>query len=120
MPPSEVGRPLVVRVRNDGELHPNGRSYVVVHPSTGAVLETIDATTRGMGPAIVDSFYPIHAGKTGWPFYRLLLAVLGLSLCYIAVSGLTLFLTRPKRGVDPRTRAPALRRPRAPSFEERP
>ncbi|MEM8683356.1 MAG: PepSY-associated TM helix domain-containing protein [Pseudomonadota bacterium] len=93
--PQKPGDPVVARLRNSGELHPNGRSYAVLHPASGAVLETIDAKQSGLGPSLFDSLYPLHAGKTGWPGYRLLLAVLSMSLLFIALSGLYLFVTRP-------------------------
>ncbi len=95
--PATPEKPVIARLRNAGELHPNGRSYAVLHPESGRVLETIDATQSGLGPSLFDSLYPIHAGKTGWPGYRLLLTLLSLSLLYIAVSGAGLFLTRPRR-----------------------
>lgn len=95
--PDTPGKPVIARLRNGGELHPNGRSYAVLHPESGQVFETIDATQSGLGPSLFDSLYPIHAGKTGWPFYRLLLTALSLSLLYIAGSGALLFITRPRR-----------------------
>ncbi|MEM6935698.1 MAG: PepSY-associated TM helix domain-containing protein, partial [Pseudomonadota bacterium] len=49
--PSEKDRPVVLRLRNAGELHPNGRSYLVIHPTSGVALEVIDATQNGLGPA---------------------------------------------------------------------
>lgn len=101
-PPSAPDKPLIIRVRNSGELHPNGRSYVVLHPETGEVLESIDATQTGTGPAILNALYPIHAGKTGWPGYRLLLTVTALSLLYLSASGAYLFIRRPR----PRKAAP--------------
>lgn len=93
-PPRRAGEPVVIRLRNEGELHPNGRSYLVVHPRTAEALERIDATRRGAGPAVFDAFYPLHAGKTGWPGYRLVLTLASLSLLFIALSGLRLMLGR--------------------------
>lgn len=93
--PLAPGDPLVARVRNRGELHPNGRSYAVVHTGSGEVLQRIDATQSGWGPAVGNAIYPVHAAKTGWPGHRLLFALLSLSLLYIAVSGAYLALSRP-------------------------
>ena len=95
--PDTPEKPVIARLRNAGELHPNGRSYTVLHPESGKVLETIDATQSGLGPSLFDSLYPIHAGKTQWPGYRALLTLFALSLLYIAASGAGLFLTRPRR-----------------------
>jgi uncharacterized iron-regulated membrane protein len=98
--PKSGSEPVVVRLRNAGELHPNGRSYLVLNPDSGKVLERIDATETGTGPAIGDALYPIHSGKTGWPGYRIALALLSFSLLFIASSGTYLALTR----IRPNTR----------------
>ena len=101
--PAESTRPLVLRIRNSQELHPNGRSYVVLHPESGEVLESIDATQTGLGPIVFNALYPIHSGKTGWPGYRLVLALLSLSLLFVAISGVYLYLKR--RKLVPQARA---------------
>ena len=103
-PPRQSDAPVLVRLRNAGELHPNGRSYLLLHPASGEILETIDATRRGAGPAVFDALYPLHAGKTGWSGYRLALTVLSLSLLYISASGTLLFL-RGRRVRRPSRRA---------------
>ena len=92
--PKSGSEPVVVRLRNAGELHPNGRSYLVLNPDSGKVLERIDATETGVGPAIGDALYPIHSGKTGWPGHRIVLSLLSFSLLFIASSGTYLALTR--------------------------
>lgn len=92
--PKSEGEPLVVRLRNVGELHPNGRSYLVLNPGTGTVHQRIDATKTGVGPTIGNAMYPIHSGKTGWPGHRLVLSLLSISLLFIAVSGSYLALSR--------------------------
>lgn len=96
-PPREPGAPLLLRLRTPAELHPNGRSYVSVVPETGRLLDAVDARRRGLGPAAFDALYPLHAGKTGWPGYRLIIAIVSLSLLYIAASGSYLFLKRPRQ-----------------------
>lgn len=100
--PRSDREPLTVRLRNVGELHPNGRSYLVLNPGTGAVLERIDATQTGVGPAIGNALYPIHSGKTGWPGHRLALSLLSFSLLFIASSGSYLALSRVRGGGIPK------------------
>ena len=94
--PSDPSSGIALRLRNAGELHPNGRSYVVTTPTDYAALQTIDATQTGLGPSAFDSLYPLHAGKTGWPGYRFVVFVMALSFVYIAASGAYLFTTRPR------------------------
>lgn len=95
--PQSAEQPLTLRLKQPGELHSNGRSYLVVHPTSGTILRSIDATQTGAGPAVYNAFYPLHAGKTGWPGYRLLLLVLSLALLYLAISGSWVFLRRRKK-----------------------
>lgn len=86
----------MLRLKRAAELHPNGRSYLAVDPATGAVLRQIDATGTGLGPAVLNSPYPLHAGKTEWTGHRAAL-LLALALCWISASGLWLFLRRQQR-----------------------
>ena len=69
------------------------------------MLDHIDATQTGLGPAVLNSLYPLHAGKTGWAGHRVVLLLLALALCWISLSGLWLFLRRqrhrPERKVAP-------------------
>lgn len=95
--PRAPDQPLTLRLKQPGELHSNGRSYLVVHPQTGASLLGIDATQAGLGPVIFNAFYPLHAGKTGWPAYRLVLLLVSLGLLYIAASGGWVYLRRRRK-----------------------
>lgn len=96
-PPQNAGEPVTLRIRGGSELHPNGRSYLVVHPQTGEVLETIDASTTGLGPTVFNALYPLHSGKTGWPGHRLILVLAAVALIYMSVSGLWVFLRRRRK-----------------------
>lgn len=96
MPPRRPGEPVVLRLRQPEELHPNGRSYLVIDPLGGGVLEAIDARGRGLGPAVFDALYPLHAGRTGWWGHRAVLVLVAASLLFIALSGLWAF-ARPRQ-----------------------
>lgn len=100
-PPRSATSPVSLRLKMPEELHPNGRTYLTLHPFTAKTLERIDATTRGFGPAVFDAFYPIHSGKTEWPGHRLLLAIMALSLIYLITSGIVLYLGRKRAKVTP-------------------
>jgi uncharacterized iron-regulated membrane protein len=92
--PRSPDAPLLLRLKRASELHPNGRSYLSIDPATGEVLERIDATRTGRGPAVLNTLYPLHSGKTGWTGHRTVLLLLALSLCWISASGLWLFVRR--------------------------
>jgi uncharacterized iron-regulated membrane protein len=95
--PRSADAPVVLRLKRAAELHPNGRSYLTIDAATGAVLQQIDATRTGLGPSVLNSLYPLHAGKTGWAGHRAVLLLLALALCWISASGLWLFLRRQQR-----------------------
>lgn len=92
--PRSPDKPISMRLKNPGELHPNGRSYLSLHPSTGEILGRVDATKTGPGPSVYNLIYPLHSGKTGWPGYRLLLFIVALGGVYLAISGLWVYLRR--------------------------
>lgn len=100
-PPRSATSPVSLRLKMPEELHPNGRTYLTLHPTSAKTLERIDATTRGFGPAVFDAFYPIHSGKTEWPGHRLLLAIMALSLIYLITSGTALYLRRKRTKIKP-------------------
>lgn len=95
--PRSADAPVVLRLKRAAELHPNGRSYLTIDAATGTVLQQIDATRTGLGPRVLNSLYPLHAGKTGWAGHRSVLMLVALALCWISASGLWLFLRRHRR-----------------------
>lgn len=103
--PRNDGEPLILRLKQTSELHPNGRSYLVLHPQTGEVIERIDATQIGAGPAVFNALYPLHSGKTAWRGHRLLLLACSMSLVYLATSGALVFLRRRRTLTDAGKRA---------------
>lgn len=80
MLPAEPGKPLTLRLRQDFEWTPNGRTYVYLDPASGAVLGTDDPAAGDTAAAISEKFYPVHAGKVGGWLWRLALTFSGLTL----------------------------------------
>ena len=97
--PSAPGQPLQLRLRQPQELHPNGRTYLLLDPRNGRTLQRIDATRLGLGPQLYNSLYPLHAGKTGWTGHRLSLLVIAVVLSWVSFSGLWLFVRRQRRRI---------------------
>lgn len=95
--PRSSTQPITLRLRRAAELHPNGRTYLLMDPRTGDVLDAVDATRTGAGPAVLNALYPLHAGKTGWTGHRAVLLLLALCIGWIVLSGAWLFLRRQGR-----------------------
>jgi uncharacterized iron-regulated membrane protein len=80
MLPAEPGQPAVLRLRQDFEWTPNGRTYVYLDPATARVLAVDDPAARDTASAITEKLYPIHSAKVGGLFWRLALTFSGLAL----------------------------------------
>lgn len=80
MLPSDSGEPLVLRLRQDFEWTPNGRTYVYLDPAHAAVVATDDPAASDTAAQITEKFYPIHAGKVGGFLWHLFLTFSGFAL----------------------------------------
>jgi uncharacterized iron-regulated membrane protein len=85
---------LMFRKRLPGEWHPNGRSYVVIDPYSGEVVQAIDARTQGIGTRLMHAIYPLHAAKVGGTLMVLLAGFTAVTLTWLATSGAWAYLRR--------------------------
>jgi uncharacterized iron-regulated membrane protein len=75
------------RLRLPGEWHPNGRSYVLLNPYDGAVVQSIDARQQGLGTRIAHAIYPVHAATVGGLLYLLFTIVGAVGLAWLSIGG---------------------------------
>lgn len=80
MMPSEPGAPVVLRMKQNFEWTPNGRTYVYLDPASGSVLSIADPADDDTASAITEKYYPIHAGKVGGWAWKLMLTFAGFAL----------------------------------------
>jgi len=97
MLPRRPGAPVVLRLRQDFEWTPNGRTYVYLDPATAGVLAVEDPATSDTASAITEKFYPVHAGKVGGFLWHLALTFAGLTLTLLGtLTAWTFWFRRPK------------------------
>lgn len=108
MMPSETGAPVVLRLKQDFEWTPNGRTYVYLDPQSAAVLSTDDPATGDTASAVTEKYYPVHAGKVGGWFWKLILTFGGLSMTILGLLATWSFWFKTKKSAAARakTRAP--------------
>lgn len=87
IPPRSENAVMTFRKRMPGEWHPNGRSFILVHPYTGEVLQTIDARQQQLGMRLMEKAYPLHASKVGGVPYTLLALCTAGALVALGVLG---------------------------------
>lgn len=75
----------VIRLRQAGEWHQNGRSVVYLNPEDSGVLAVRDATTLSRGERASNAIYPIHSTGIGGRIYDLVAAVSGITLTALAL-----------------------------------
>ncbi len=89
-PPAEAGEPLVFRKQMPGELHPNGRSHVLLD-AQGQLAAAYDASAADWGIRATDSIYPLHAGRAGASWWQWTVAAAGLLPFLLFVTGFLLW-----------------------------
>lgn len=83
---------LMFRKRVPGEWHPNGRSYIVIDPYTGDVVQTIDARQQGAAVRFMNTIYPLHAATVGGPLMIGAGALAAVALTWLAAGGAWTYL----------------------------
>lgn len=85
--PTEKSPAFVVRMRQPGELNPNGRTQVHVHPQTGQVVLVENALADPPLVRLLHGAFPVHTGLYPGGFW---LVGLGLSPSLMWFTGLVL------------------------------
>ena len=95
--PRKAGEPISLRMRQQAEWLPNGRTTLWFDASTGQLLGARDALTMAPGAQAFNKAYPLHAGKVGGLLWRLVLTISGLSLTMLGSFAVwTFWFKRPK------------------------
>jgi len=93
--PAKPGGLVSLRLRQQPEWLPNGRTFVWFDPATGAMVAHRDALTLPTGLQITYVEYPLHAGKVGGLPYRLVMTVSGLALTLLGTLAVVTFWGNP-------------------------
>lgn len=96
-------RPLAIRMRVPDDPHPNGRSTVWLDPLDGTVLAAQRWNQLDSGARINSVLYPLHTGELGGVAGEIMVALLGLGLGALGISGIWLWWRR--RGLRAQARA---------------
>lgn len=75
------------RLRQQGEVHPYGRSTAFVDGRTGDLLASADATAQPPGERAAQWLYPLHSARTGGEVYKLVAAITAVAVALLAVTG---------------------------------
>ncbi|CCQ89635.1 PepSY-associated TM helix domain protein [Nitrospina gracilis 3/211] len=94
--PSTPDAPYVLRMRFDENPHPNGSTYLALHPETGEPTMVHSFRQASSGQVVSDLKYPLHIGRFWGEAGRLLTVIIGLSPALLFVSGF-LFWKRRRR-----------------------
>ncbi len=99
--PAKPGGLITVRMRQQAEWLPNGRTMLWFDPANGRMVAHRNAQTLPLGLRVANVEFPLHAGKIGGLAYRLLMTASGLSLTMLGTLTVMSFwgnpLGRPKR-----------------------
>lgn len=100
--PRAPGDPISLRMRQQAEWLPNGRSTLWFDAATGELLGANDALTMPSGAQAFNKAYPIHSSKVGGWTWRILLTLSGLAMTLLgSLAVWTFWFRRPKTAKRP-------------------
>lgn len=103
--PRKAGEPIMLRMRQQAEWLPNGRSTLWFDAQTGRLLGARDALAMAPAAQAFNKAYPLHAAKVGGLGYRIVMTLSGLTMAMLGSFAVwTFWFRRPK---------PARSRPRS-------
>ena len=94
--PARPGGLISLRMRQQAEWLPNGRTMFWFDPADGRLVASRDAQALPLGLRIANAEYPIHAAKVGGLPYRLVMTVSGLTLTLLGTLAVWSFWAGPK------------------------
>lgn len=92
--PAQAIRPIRIRFMLPDDPHPNGLSSVWLHPHSGDLLAVHRWNQLDPGARAVAVIYPLHTGVLGGPLLEVLVAMSGLALGLLGITGLWLWWQR--------------------------
>lgn len=112
--PAKTGGLVSIRLRQQAEWLPNGRSMAWFDPATGKMVASRDAQAMPLGSRITNADFPLHAAKVGGLPYRLVMTVSGLALTLLGTLAVVTFWGNPS-GLPKRRKKPAVAKQAAPA-----
>ncbi len=92
--PAQATRPIRIRLMVPDDPHPNGLSSVWLHPHSGEVLAVHRWNQLDPGARAVAVIYPLHTGVLGGPLLEVVVAMSGLALGLLGITGVWLWWRR--------------------------
>lgn len=95
--PRKPGGLILMRMRQQPEWLPNGRTLLWFRPENGELVDTRDVQAMPTGIRAYNALYPLHAGKVGGILWKLVIAATGLVLAMLGSFAVwTFWFRRPK------------------------
>lgn len=82
----------IIGLQQPGELHPQGLSKVYIEAQNGYMDVRIDSQAQHVSERLMNAGYPLHTGRFGNLFYKVLLTVSGLLVALLSVLGMVSFV----------------------------
>jgi uncharacterized iron-regulated membrane protein len=95
-PPAKAGGLISIRLRQQAEWLPNGRTMAWFDPANGRMVAARYAQALPLGSRITNADFPLHAAKVGGLAYRLVMTVSGLALTLLGTLAVVTFWGNPR------------------------
>lgn len=93
--PKKSGDPIIVRMKQESEWLPNGRSMLWFNAANGRLLARRDALAVQAGTQAFNMLYPVHAAKVGGTLWRMISSFAGVALTLLGSLAVWSFWFKP-------------------------
>lgn len=90
-PPANSAAAFMVRKKFPAENHPSGKSFVYFDQYTGAILRAENALEVPPATRAVNNLYPLHIGRIGGVFTKVLQVGVGLTPLILLLTGFLMY-----------------------------
>ena len=92
--PLKPAEAVAIRMRQDGEIHQFGRTFLWFDQYNGNLLRVDDALQANTAARIQSWLYPLHTGTYGGLLTQCLQVLVGLALSFLTASGIWMWIKR--------------------------
>ena len=86
--PKNKASNFIFRIKYQEEVHPNGKSYISLNPTTKEFLEHIDARKHPKTLNFIENIYTFHSGKYENRIYPVFLLLVSFVLLFLSFRGI--------------------------------
>ncbi|WP_275671598.1 PepSY-associated TM helix domain-containing protein [Pseudaquidulcibacter saccharophilus] len=83
--PKKPDEPINIRIRQNGEWHGNGRTFISFSPAKNQIIAIYEALKLDRATTVYNGFYPLHSSRGIGLWYKIIVALTGMALLMLGL-----------------------------------